>query len=62
MFLNDGAAHFTAIKQSLMPSLPNYDMQMSSAVLDANEDGIMDVYLHVAAGAASPHGAKRATS
>jgi hypothetical protein len=53
VFLNDGAAHFSAIKQSLMPSLPSYLMSMSSAVLDANEDGVMDVYMHVAGGEAS---------
>lgn len=42
IFLNDGDAHFTRLKQSLLPAAPA-QFGVSLEPIDANEDGIMDL-------------------
>jgi Ca2+-binding RTX toxin-like protein len=46
VMLNDGNGHFTALKQSLLPTLGPYGAPTAAVLLDANEDGIMDVFFH----------------
>jgi Ca2+-binding RTX toxin-like protein len=47
LFLNDGAAHFTRIKQSLLPDAADLGptFTMKADAIDANGDGIMDIMM-----------------